>query len=390
MYNIKTYNNIDAKGLALFDDTYSLNTTDDADGILLRSQNLHDMEINPKLKAIARAGAGTNNIPVEKLSQAGVVVFNTPGANANAVKELVLASLILAVRPIVRGANWVQNLQSDDISKDVEANKKQFTGNELDGKTLGVIGLGSIGAMVANDAYRFGMNVIGYDPYVSVNTAWSISRRVKRALSLDEILTQADFISVHAPLTKDTKHMISDTQIAKMKNNAVLLNFARGELVDNQAVVNALKNKQLGKYITDFAFKELMHNDKITVLPHLGASTSEAEVNCAKMAVRTLRYFLETGNISNSVNFPNIELPFNSPTRFALIHLNVPKMIGNISNEAGELDLNIDNMMNKNSGDYAYTLLDVSSTDPSLLAKMKKSLSEIDSMISVRLIRNNI
>lgn len=388
MYHIKTFNNIDSKGLELFDELYALNANDDADALLLRSQNLHEYEINPNLKAVARAGAGVNNIPVDKMTEQGVVVFNTPGANANAVKELVLASLLMSVRPIVRGANWVQNLSSDSIEKDVEANKKQFTGTELEGKTLGVIGLGSIGAMVANDAYRMGMNVVGYDPFVSVNTAWNISRRVRRALNVDDILTSSDFISIHAPLTKDTHHLISSNEVAKMKNDAVLLNFARGELVDNDAVLKALKEKQLGSYITDFAHKDLLRHPNITVLPHLGASTLEAEVNCAKMAVSTLKDFLETGNIVNSVNFPNIELPLSSPTRFALIHKNIPKMIEYISGVTGALDVNIDNMMNKNSGNYAYTLVDLNDTDPVVLAKLKKGFDNIDGMIKVRLIRN--
>lgn len=387
MYQIKTFNNIDSKGLELFDDLYALNANEDADAVLLRSQNLHDYAINKNLKAVARAGAGYNNIPVDKMSDAGVVVFNTPGANANAVKELVLASLLMSVRPIVRGANWVQGLTSDDIEKEVEANKKEFKGTELEGKTLGVIGLGSIGAMVANDAYRLGMNVIGYDPYVSVNTAWSISRRVRRALTIEDILSSSDFITIHAPLTPNTHHMISTNEIAKMKNNAVLLNFARGELVNNEAVLNALKDKELGKYITDFADKELLHHPKITILPHLGASTYEAEVNCAKMAVRTLIHFLETGNIVNSVNFPNIDLPFTSPTRFTLIHKNIPKMIEYISRATGAVDVNIDNMMNKNSGDLAYTIVDLNCTDPVLLAELKEHLKSIEGMIRVRLLR---
>lgn len=388
MFNIKTYNSIAPEGLSQLTDIYALNASDDPDAIVLRSQKLHDMVINQHLKAIARAGAGVNNIPVEKMTANGVVVFNTPGANANAVKELVLASLLLSVRPIVRGANWVQNFASDDINADVEANKKQFAGNELEGKTLGVIGLGSIGAMVANDAYRLGMNVIGFDPYVSVNTAWSISRRVQRALTIDDILMKSDFITIHAPLTESTKDLISDTEIAKMKNDAVLLNFARGELVNNNAVLKALEKKQLGKYITDFAYKELLHHEDILVLPHLGASTSEAEVNCAKMAVRTLRYFLETGNIVNSVNFPDTELSFNTKTRFALIHKNVSKMLVKISNVTGEFDINIDNMMNKNSGEHAYTLVDISETDPKQLAQIKDAFDKIDGMIKVRLIRN--
>lgn len=389
MKHIKTFNNIAQEGLDLFDKTYQLNTNDDAVGILLRSYDLHDYNINPNLLAVARAGAGVNNIPIEKMTQNGIVVFNTPGANANAVKELVLASLIFSVRPIFESIKWLENLESDNISEDVEANKKQFAGSELEGKTLGVIGLGSIGSMVANDAYRLGMNVIGFDPYVSVNTAWKISRRVQRALNIDEILQNADFVSIHAPLNHATKHLIGEKEIATMKEDAVLLNFSRDGLVDNTSIIKALDENKLKKYVTDFAHADLMHHPKITILPHLGASTQEAEVNCAKMAVRTLRHFLETGNIINSVNFPDIELPLTSPIRFGLIHKNMPKMIGKISNIAGELDINIDNMMNKNSGEYAYTIVDISDVNEENLQQLKTSFKQIDGMIKVRCIMND-
>ncbi len=388
MYQIRTFNNIAPQGLDLLDKSYALNESNNYDGILLRSQNLHKMEFSPSLKAIARAGAGVNNIPLERCSEEGIVVFNTPGANANAVKELVLASMLLSVRPIFKGAQWVQTLEGEDIASQVEANKKQFAGTELDGKTLGVIGLGSIGSLVANDAYRLGMNVLGYDPYVSVNTAWNISRRVHRALSLEEVLSQADFVTLHVPLLSQTKNLISTHQLAKMKDDAVLLNFSRGGLVDDDAVVDALNNNRLRAYYTDFAKANLLHNDKITVLPHLGASTEEAEINCAKAAVKTLQYFLETGNIVNSVNFPNVELSLTSPTRFTLIHRNIPNMLGQISNVAAAHKVNIDNMINKNSGDYAYTIVDINETDETLLNDLNVSFSQIDSIIKTRLINN--
>lgn len=387
MHKIKTYNNISTEGLKLFGSEYKLNEDASYDAILLRSHNLVDQELDSNLKAIARAGAGVNNIPVHEATEKGIVVFNTPGANANAVKELVLASMLLSVRPILRGASWVQTLAGEAIQEAVERNKKAFLGTELEGKTLGVIGLGSIGSLLANDAYRLGMNVIGYDPYVSVDTAWNISRRVKRALTLDEIFIECDFISIHVPLNETTYHIISKQQIYKMKENAVLLNFSRKELVDNQAVLSALDQNILGQYITDFVDTSLLHHDKVLILPHLGASTHEAEENCARVAVRTLMYFLETGNIVNSVNFAPMELAFYSPTRFTLIHKNVPKMLGQISTIAGQLNINIDNMMNRNSGDFAYTIVDISDTDPTLLANVKKAFDAIDSIIFTRIIR---
>lgn len=389
MFHIKTFNTIAQDGLSLFEENYQLNTSTDPDALLLRSHDLLNYEFNSHLKAISRAGVGVNNIPVDRCSELGVVVFNTPGANANAVKELVLASLILSVRPIIQGASWLKSLASEHLESDVEAHKKMFIGGELEGKTLGVIGLGNIGANVANDAYRLGMNVMGYDPYVSVNTAWNISRRVHRALSLDEVLINADFVSLHIPLLDNTKHLISDSQLKKMKKDAVLLNFSRGELVDSDAVIRALNAQHLGQYITDFATKELIQHDQVIVFPHLGASTKEAEINCAKAAVKNLMYFLETGNIVNSVNFPNIEMALTSPTRFTLIHRNVPSMLAHISSVAGNHMINIDNMLNRNSGDYAYTLVDIQETDPKLLSKLQQDFNQIESVIKTRIIHRN-
>ncbi|MCM3513373.1 3-phosphoglycerate dehydrogenase family protein [Carnobacterium inhibens] len=389
MYTIKTYNAIAEEGLKKFDvENYQLNQTDDPDGIVLRSQNLHDMKFSSQLKAIARAGAGTNNIPIQECTEKGIVVFNTPGANANAVKELVLASLLLAVRPIIEGVEWVKTLEGPDIDKKVEAEKKRFVGSELAGKQLGVIGLGSIGAMVANDAYRLGMDVVGYDPYVSVDTAWSISSRVKRVLSIEEVLTTSDYITVHVPLLDSTRAMISAEKLALIKKEAVLLNFARGELVDLDAVISALKNGQLKSYLTDFADERLIEMDNVVVLPHLGASTEEAEINCAKMASKTLKYFLETGNIVHSVNFPTVEMVLNFPLRLAIINRNITNMVAQMSIGLAEYGVNIVNIMNKSRGDYAYTLIDIESIPEEKLMDIVNRIKSVAGILSVRVIKN--
>lgn len=389
MYTIKTYNAIAEEGLKKFDvENYQLNQTDDPDGIVLRSQNLHDMKFSSQLKAIARAGAGTNNIPIQECTEKGIVVFNTPGANANAVKELVLASLLLAVRPIIEGVEWVKTLEGPDIDKKVEAEKKRFVGSELAGKQLGVIGLGSIGAMVANDAYRLGMDVVGYDPYVSVDTAWSISSRVKRVLSIEEVLTTSDYITVHVPLLDSTRAMISAEMLALIKKDAVLLNFARGELVDLDAVIFALKNGQLKSYLTDFADERLIEMDNVVVLPHLGASTEEAEINCAKMASKTLKYFLETGNIVHSVNFPTVEMVLNFPLRLAIINRNITNMVAQMSIGLAEYGVNIVNIMNKSRGDYAYTLIDIESIPEEKLMDIVNRIKSVAGILSVRVIKN--
>ncbi|MER2180241.1 MAG: 3-phosphoglycerate dehydrogenase family protein [Carnobacterium inhibens] len=389
MYTIKTYNAIAEEGLKKFDvENYQLNQTDDPDGIVLRSQNLHDMKFSSQLKAIARAGAGTNNIPIQECTEKGIVVFNTPGANANAVKELVLASLLLAVRPIIEGVEWVKTLEGPDIDKKVEAEKKRFVGSELAGKQLGVIGLGSIGAMVANDAYRLGMDVVGYDPYVSVDTAWSISSRVKRVLSIEEVLTTSDYITVHVPLLDSTRAMISAEKLALIKKDAVLLNFARGELVDLDAVISALKNGQLKSYLTDFADERLIEMDNVVVLPHLGASTEEAEINCAKMASKTLKYFLETGNIVHSVNFPTVEMVLNFPLRLAIINRNITNMVAQMSIGLAEYGVNIVNIMNKSRGDYAYTLIDIESIPEEKLMDIVNRIKSVAGILSVRVIKN--
>lgn len=388
-FDIQIFNNIAEEGLKQFDDTlYTLNQTQEPDAILLRSKKLHDMEFSEHTIAISRAGAGTNNIPVDRCTKEGIVVFNTPGANANAVKELVLANLLLSARPILKSAQWVQTITDENVEEIVEAEKKSFVGTELEGKKLGVIGLGAIGAMVANDAYRLGMEVVGYDPYVSVDTAWNISRRVKRVTDLDELLSTSDYISLHVPLMEKTHHLISTEELKKMSADAVLLNFSRGELVDNDAILQALANEEIAGYITDFAEKSLLGHDKITVLPHLGASTEEAEINCARMAVRTLKNYLETGNIKRSVNFPTVEMSFNTEFRLAVFHENVPNMIGAITNIIADSKYNIDNLSNRSRGDVAYTLIDldhVTEEQAQALAEQLKSLSHV---IRVRHIKN--
>lgn len=389
MFQIKTFNAIAPEGLQRLEkEKYAINESDQPQGILLRSQKLHDYAFPESVLGIARAGAGTNNIPVKACTEKGIVVFNTPGANANAVKELVIASLLLSVRPILRGAQWVQTLNGDNVEEQAEAQKSQFAGTELEGKKLGIIGLGSIGAMVANDAYRLGMEVVGYDPYVSVDTAWTISRRVKRANDIAEVFSTCDFITVHVPLMENTHHLVGEAELAKMKPTTKLFNFSRKEIVDTDAVLRALKADRLAGYTTDFADEQLLHNEKVLVLPHLGASTEEAEVNCAKMAARTLKKFLEFGTIKRSVNFPTVEMAFHSPYRLTIINRNVPNMLGQISSIIAESGINIDNMLNRGREDFAYTLADVASEDEALLNQLADKLQENENIVRVRVIKN--
>lgn len=392
VYQLTTYNAIAAEGMERFERAkYAINENDDPDALILRSKNLHDMTFNDSLKAIARAGAGTNNIPIQRATEAGIVVFNTPGANANAVKELVLANLLLSVRPILQGHEWIQNYKfgpDDDVEAIVEANKKQFAGNELEGKKLGIIGLGAIGAMIANDAYRLGIEVYGYDPYVSVDTAWSISRRVNRVMELDDLLKICDFITVHVPLMDSTRGMIGERELAMMKEDVQLYNFARGPIVDKEAVLKAVNDNRIGGYTTDFADADLLHHEKIRVLPHLGASTEEAEINCARMAAGNLKRFLQTGDIVNSVNFPSVQMSFNSPVRITIINRNIPNMIGKISNFVAEQGMNIANMVNRGRGDFAYTLVDLEELDYEKVERLVARLEEIPDIVRVRAIEH--
>lgn len=392
VYQLTTYNAIAAEGMERFERAkYAINENDDPDALILRSKDLHDITFNDSLKAIARAGAGTNNIPIQRATEAGIVVFNTPGANANAVKELVLANLLLSVRPILQGHEWIQNYKfgpDDDVEAIVEANKKQFAGNELEGKKLGIIGLGAIGAMIANDAYRLGIEVYGYDPYVSVDTAWSISRRVNRVMELDDLLKICDFITVHVPLMDSTRGMIGERELAMMKEDVQLYNFARGPIVDKEAVLKAVNNNRIGGYTTDFADADLLHNEKIRVLPHLGASTEEAEINCARMAAGNLKRFLQTGDIVNSVNFPSVQMSFNSPVRITIINRNIPNMIGKISSFVAEQGMNIANMVNRGRGDFAYTLVDLEELDYEKVERLVARLEEIPDIVRVRAIEH--
>lgn len=392
VYQLTTYNAIAAEGMERFERAkYAINENDDPDALILRSKDLHDITFNDSLKAIARAGAGTNNIPIQRATEAGIVVFNTPGANANAVKELVLANLLLSVRPILQGHEWIQNYKfgpDDDVEAIVEANKKQFAGNELEGKKLGIIGLGAIGAMIANDAYRLGIEVYGYDPYVSVDTAWSISRRVNRVMELDDLLKICDFITVHVPLMDSTRGMIGERELAMMKEDVQLYNFARGPIVDKEAVLKAVNDNRIGGYTTDFADAELLHHEKIRVLPHLGASTEEAEINCARMAAGNLKRFLQTGDIVNSVNFPSVQMSFNSPVRITIINRNIPNMIGKISTFVAEQGMNIANMVNRGRGDFAYTLVDLEELDYEKVERLVARLEEIPDIVRVRAIEH--
>lgn len=387
MYHIKTYNNIAIEGLERLDrKNYILNETDNPDGILLRSEKLHNMAIPENLKAVARAGAGTNNVPVEALADEGIVVFNTPGANANSVKELVIAAMIDHARNMHAANAWAKELTGDDIAQQVEAGKKKFKGSEIKGKTLGVIGLGSIGHLVANNAYDLGMKVIGYDPFISIQAAWKISQYVHQAASLEEMLQQVDYLTIHVPYTKDTHEILDKHAFRILKDTAVVLNFSRAELVDTPAIIKALDEDRLGAYITDFPDGPVMNHDKITLYPHLGASTDEAETNCAVMAADQLRRYLETGEIINSVNYPRVELPFNSPVRLAIANRNVPNMIGELSTLLSNHGINIDRIINESRGNYAYTLVDMAEQDTALLDEIINQLQEVEGILMCRLI----
>lgn len=388
MYKIQTLNKISAIGLENFPrDSYEIATDiNNPDAILVRSAEMHGMDLGESVKAVARAGAGVNNIPCDELAAKGVVVFNTPGANANAVKELVILGLLLSSRPAVAANKWVAGLagKGDEIPALAEKGKSQFVGPELKGKTLGVIGLGAIGAMVANTAIALGMNVIGYDPFLSVKAALSLDRNVKISDTLEGVYTKSDYITVHVPQTNDTKGMINASSIKTMKDGVRIINFARGGLVNNADVLAALASGKVSALITDFADEELLKCDKVVCLPHLGASTPEAEDNCAVMAVNELRDFLECGEIRNSVNFPktflNSEIPANG-TRLCIAHKNVPNMIAQFTAVLGNAKLNIAGMVDQNKNDLAYALIDV---DGKVEGEALKAFEAIDGVIKVR------
>ena len=388
MYKIQTLNKISSKGLNHFPlDNYEVaSDINNPDAILVRSQDMHGMELSESVKAIARAGAGTNNIPIAELSEKGVVVFNTPGANANAVKELVITGLLLASRPVIAANKWVDGLagKGDEIPELSEKGKSQFVGPELKGKTLGVIGLGAIGAMVANLAIKFGMEVIGYDPFLSVNAAWSLDHNVKHAETLDTLLTKSDYVTLHVPQTNDTKGMINANTLKIMKNGVRILNLARGGLVNNADILDAIASGKVAALVTDFAAEEFIGNPKIICLPHLGASTPEAEENCAEMAVKELRDFLENGNVVNSVNFPRTVTDNPIPaggTRLCVSHKNEPGMVSKFTTILGEAKLNIAGMINQNRGDIAYNIIDV---DGVVQNETVESLASIEGVTKVR------
>ncbi|MDR4888313.1 3-phosphoglycerate dehydrogenase [Bacillus sp. HNG] len=388
---IKTLNNIAESGLKVFKNgQFTIDDqSENPDAIVVRSFNMHDLELGDNVKAIARAGVGVNNIPIQKCTEKGIVVFNTPGANANAVKEMVLTALMATSRNVFAGISWTKTLEDkgDQIPALVEKGKKQFVGKEIKGKTLGVIGLGAIGALVANDALDLDMDVIGFDPFISVDTAWNLSRNVQRAMSLEQLFAESDYITVHVPLTNDTKGMFNKEAFSIMKPGVHIINFSRGELVNEIDMAVALEDGIVGKYMTDFPNENVLKMKNTICTPHLGASTNESEENCAIMAARQTKEFLETGNIKNSVNFPNASLPYTGKTRVTAFHKNVPNMVGQITSAISNYELNIADMVNRSRGEYAYTMIDIDNEVngdivPSLLEKIK----QITGIISARVI----
>ncbi|WP_186578249.1 phosphoglycerate dehydrogenase [Aquibacillus kalidii] len=387
---VRTLNNISKSGLSVFKNNYTIDgDNEDPEAILVRSFNMHSMEFGNSLKAIARAGAGVNNIPIETCTEKGIVVFNTPGANANAVKELVLTSIMASSRNLFDSIAWTKTLEGegDNISKLVEAGKKQFVGKEMKGKTLGIIGLGAIGALVANDAIALGMDVIGFDPFISVDTAWNLSSHVQRAMTIEELFSEADYITVHVPFTDNTAGMFNKQTFELMKTGVHILNFSRGELVNETDIKGALESGKVGKYITDFPNENVLKMENVIAIPHLGASTKESEDNCAVMAARQVKDFLETGNIKHSVNFPNACLPYTGKTRLAVFHKNVPNMVGQITSALSSFSLNIADMVNRSRGEYAYTMVDIENdVTEDIIPSLEDEISLINEVVRTRII----
>ena len=387
MYKVKCLNPIAKVGMDVFSDAYEKTEEfAEAEVAMVRSAAMHDMDLPEGLLTVARAGAGVNNIPLEKCAEKGIVVFNTPGANANGVKEAVLAGMFLAARDIVGGINWVQSEKTDPaIDKLVEKKKSQFAGTEIKGKKLGVIGLGAIGVRVANACNRLGMEVYGYDPFISVDAAWSLSRDIKHINNLDDIYTNCDFISIHVPLMDDTRKMINEEAIAKMKDGVIILNFARDLLVDDDAMEKALANGKVRRYVTDFPNARTAQMAGVIAIPHLGASTEESEDNCAVIAAKQVRDYVENGNIKNSVNYPACDMGVcKAAGRVAICHRNIPKILSKLTNVCAEEGLNIEDMTNKSKGAWAYTLIDmnVSASDEVLNA-----LNAVEGVVKVRKIK---
>lgn len=387
MFKILTLNNISPVGLDRFPrDRYEVGSEiAQPDAIIVRSQKMHDMPIPANLKAVARAGAGTNNIPIAQLTALGIPVFNTPGANANAVKELVIAGMLLAARNICQAWDYARQLKGDAgmIHHQVEAGKKQFAGFELRNRTLGVIGLGAIGVEVANAAIKLGMKVIGYEPQIMVQRAWQLSPEVQQAISLDELLMQADFISCHVPLTEQTRNLLNASRLALLKTGATVLNFSRGEIIDEELIREALDQQRLHAYICDFPGPVTNHHPRIIALPHIGASTEQAEENCAIMAAEQLKAYLEHGHIKNSVNFPDIIWPPAQGCRLAVVNSNVPDMVAKISHDLGKANINIIDMINRSRNEVAYTLLDLNSEVP---LTVLRQIQQIEGVLAARLL----
>ena len=381
---IKTLNAISKQGLTRLPSNYVVgNDVADPEAILVRSADMHKLDIPTSLLAVGRAGAGTNNIPIKAMSEKGIVVFNTPGANSNAVKELVIAGMLLGVRNIIPAQNFVNNLQGDDefLHKQAEAEKKQFVGRELRGSTLGIVGLGAIGSILAESALQLGMKVIGIDPDITVDAAWRLPSQVKRASSIEDLIRRSDFVSLHVPLLPDTKNMINADRVKIMKKGCVLLNFSRDGIVDTRAVIDGLNAGRLNAYVCDFASNLMRQHPRAVALPHLGASTEEAEENCAIMVANQVADYLQNGNILNSVNFPNTNMPRGSKYRLAIANANVPNMLGQISTTLAQAGLNINNMTNKSRGELAYTLVDVETEVPQPIIDQ---LSGIQGVLRVR------
>ncbi len=385
MYTYQCLNNISNTGLAHFDAQYQA-VEDGADAILVRSANMKEMEFAPSLKAIARAGAGVNNIPLDKAAEQGIVVFNTPGANANGVKELVIAGMLLASRDIVGGIEWLEHQEvTEDLQKRAEKQKKEFAGCEIKGKTLGIIGLGAIGVMVANAATALGMKVIGYDPFVSLNAAFHLSSKIRYVQDINELYRESDYITVHVPLNDNTKNMVDEASFALMKDGVVILNFARNGLIDEKALVAQLASGKVGKYVTDFVTTDVAGAKNTIVIPHLGASTVESEDNCAVMAVEQVRDYLENGNIKNSVNYPALDMGHcNTVGRIAVNHKNIPNMLAQLTSVLGAANVNVSNISNASRGEYAYTLID---TDSAVNEEIVEKLAAINGILKVRIVK---
>ncbi len=389
MYKIQTLNNISPVGLAkLPTESYSIaDDVESPDAIILRSFKMHEMEIPASLKAVGRAGAGVNNIPLDKMTAAGVPVFNAPGANANAVKELVVASIFIAARNITEAVKYTEGLEGGDadLSKLVEAGKKKYAGFEVPGRTLGVVGLGAIGRMVANTCVDLGMNVVGFDPGLTVDGAWQLSSEITRANSVEEMLGKVDFLTVHVPLIDATRGLINAENVGKFKQTAVVINLARGGIIDDAAVCDAIDAGKLGGYVTDFPNNRTKQTPKVIGLPHLGASTGEAEDNCAVMVADQVRDYLENGNIKNSVNFPNVSMPRGTPNRLVVCNDNVPNMVGQISTIMAEAGLNINDMINQSRGDIAYTIVDC---DTQIPQQVVDTIKQLDGIMIARAIQD--